>query len=87
MGLSPQSHWGTGVSPATPGQQCFLSPPLRDAHCNLATADMGSISAPLTLDTPVPQPGIKWWHPSSNQGMPNLGQEEEVPCDLPEGPP
>ena len=51
-----------------------------------ATADIGSISATLTLDTPVPQPSNKWWHPSSDQGMPDPGQEEEAPCDLSEEP-
>ena len=48
-----------------------------------AVADMGSVFAPLTLDTPVPKPGIKQWHLSSSQGMPNLRQEEEALCDLP----
>ena len=52
----------------------------------LAVADMGSVSAPLSLDTPAPKPGIKWWHLSSGQGMPDLGQEKEAPCDSPEEP-
>ena len=47
-------------------------------------ADMRSISVPLTSDTPAPQPSIKWWHPSSDQGMPNPGQEEKAPCNSPE---
>ena len=52
--------------------------------------DAGSVPVPLTLSmsgTPAPQPcGMQWCH-SSNQGMPHLGQEEEVPYDLPEEPP
>ena len=46
-----------------------------------AVTDTGSISVPLTLDTPVPQPSIRQWCPSSDQGMPDLGQEEEGSCD------
>ena len=46
-------------------------------------ADMGSVSAPLTSDTPAPEPGIKQWWLSSGQGVLNLGKEEEALCDLP----
>ena len=56
-----------------------------------ATTDTGSIPAPLTSsasDTPVPQPSTKQWCCSSDQGMPNPGQdEEEAPDDMPEEPP
>ena len=49
-----------------------------------AAVDMGSVPVPLTLDTP--EPGIKWWQLSSSPGMPNLGQEKEALCNLPEEP-
>ena len=45
-----------------------------------AAADLGSVSAPLMSDTPVPDPGVKQWHLSSSQGMSNLGQEKEALC-------
>ena len=55
-----------------------------------AVTDTGSIPAPLALsasDTPAPQPDIKWWCHSYNQGMPNPGlDEEEAPDDTPEEP-
>ena len=55
-----------------------------------ATTDTGSIPAPLTLnalDTPMPQPSIRQQCHSSNQGMPDPGQdEEEAPGDTSEEP-
>ena len=41
-------------------------------------ADIGSVSAPLALETPAPIPNAKWQHPSSSQDMPNVGQEGEA---------
>ena len=80
---------GTDVPTATPGWWHFLSP-LLGMPATIppqAVAGTESISAPLTSDTPVPQPGVKWWHHSSDQGMPDLGQEEEAPSDSPKEPP
>ena len=84
---------GTHKPPTTLDQQYCLSPLLgMPATAWLqATTDTGSILAPLTLsvsDTPVHQPDIKWCCRSSDQGMPNPGQdEEEAPDDMPEDPP
>ena len=51
-----------------------------------ATTDTGSIPVPPVLSvsgTPVPPPGGKQWHHSSNQGMPNsVPEEEEAPEDV-----
>ena len=52
-----------------------------------AVADMGSVSVPLTSDTPVHEPGVKQQCLSSDQGMPDLQQEEEAPCNSPKDPP
>ena len=57
-----------------------------------AVTDTGSIPAPPHLKhvmgTPAPQPGGKHWPHSSDQGMLDLGQEEEeAPDDMPEEPP
>ena len=74
------------IPPTTLDWWHFLSPPLMGAM-----TDTGSIPTPLTLsmlDTPMPQPSIKWWHHSSNQGMPDPGQDKkEAPDDMPEDPP
>ena len=70
-----------------------LSPPLGmpAAAWLQATTDTGSTPALLTLsvsDASMPQPSIKQWCHSSNQGMPNPGQnEEKAPDDMPEQPP
>ena len=84
---------GTHVPSATLDCWHFLSPLLgMPAAAQLqATTDTGSLSAPLTSsvsDTPAPQPSIKWQCHSSDQGMPDPGQdEEEAPDNMPEEPP
>ena len=55
-----------------------------------AMTDAGSVPVPPTLSvlgTPVPQPGGKWWHHSSDQGMPDLGKERRLPVTCPMSPP
>ena len=80
---------GPDVPTAIPGQWHALSPLLEMPSTTQpqATADMGSVSTPLALDTPAPEPGIKQQQLSSSQGMPNLGPEEEALHDLSGEPP
>ena len=84
-GFVPSRPMGTDVSLAAPGWWHFPSPLIEipAATWPHATADMGSVSVPLASNTPGTRPSFKQQHPSSDQGMPNPGQEEEAPCDLP----
>ena len=76
-----KAHGVLIYSPVAPGQWHFPSPLIEmpTGTQPQAMADMGFVSAPLALDIPVPKPNIKQWHPFSDQGMPDLGQDEEAP--------
>ena len=82
--------WALMYPTATPGWQCIsLAPSHRDATCNPATGhgwDGVCLCAPCIGHTRTQTQCIKWWCPSSDQGMSDLGQEEEALCNLPKEP-
>ena len=75
-----EDHWALMYSLQLLASSISLAPLLEMPATTWpqAVAHMGSVSVPLKLDTPAPKPGIKWWHLSSGQGMPDPGQEEEA---------
>ena len=75
VSMSLKGLLGTYVASATLCWWGSLGPLLNDASNSPTTGHNRCRVHPSASC-----PGCKWWH-SFKQGMPDLGQEEEAPCD------